>query len=375
MATQPAVGTGPNSTAPQGAARPAAAAPKSAAGRIGNDEYQSAVLPCAQEAAVLFSAGHADAATRMLKAEIKDPVGKGNKQAWLMLFDLYQIQPNREEFDALSLLFTVKFEQSPPAWIDNAELSTDARQTPPKERKDIFVFKGGKDLAGEIEKFRTFAETHGSVRLDVTKLAAITAEDATLLAQALQALRKKNLPMWFTGVEALEKLLRAGFNEKPTASTRPYWQLMFELCILQGKNEEFEELSLEYAVAFEMSPPNWEVYVNSVSAAVKTSVAKAVAAANPAENGFPLKGVLGVASANQIGELTAHAASRSEVTIDMGKVSRIEFGYTAAFFEVVKSMQLASKRVILANLNELNAALLEAIGANRYAILVRRKSS
>jgi anti-anti-sigma regulatory factor len=117
------------------------------------------------------------------------------------------------------------------------------------------------------------------------------------------------------------------------------------------------------------------VYVNSVSAAVKTSVAKAVAAANPAENGFPLKGVVSVASANQVTELNAYAASRSEVTIDMGKVSRIDFMYTVTFFELVKSMQLASKRVILANLNELNAALLEAIGVNRYAILVRRRSS
>jgi hypothetical protein len=41
----------------------------------------------------------------------------------------------------------------------------------------------------------------------------------------------------------------------------------------------------------------------------------------------------------------------------------------------VKAIQLAGKRVILAGLNELNAALLEALGVNRYAILVRRKST
>jgi anti-anti-sigma regulatory factor len=354
--------------------RTAAAPPKPAA-RLGTEEYHSSTFPVAQEAAVLFSAAHTDVAIRLLKVEIKDPVGKGNKQAWLMLFDLYQIQANREEFDSLSMLFTVKFEQSPPAWVDDADLSTDPRVTPPKERKDLFALKGGKDLAGEVEKFRAFAETQGSVRLDVAKLAAISAEEATLLAQALLSLRKKNLPMWFNSVETLEALLRAGFNEKPTKATRPYWHLMFELCILQAKSTEFEELSLEYAVAFEVSPPLWEVYVNSVSAAVKTSVAKAVAAANPAENGFPLKGVVSVASTNQISELAAYAASRSEVTLDMSKVSRIEFTYTGVFFDLIKSMQLASKRVILANLSELNAALLEALGVNRYAILVRRKSS
>jgi len=85
--------------------------------------------------------------------------------------------------------------------------------------------------------------------------------------------------------------------------------------------------------------------------------------------------VLSAASANQIAELNDYASARSEVVVDMSKVLRLEFGFTAAFFDVVKAIQLAGKRVILTNLNELNAALLEALGVNRYAILVRRKST
>jgi anti-anti-sigma regulatory factor len=362
------------SAGPSANVRPAPPPPRPAA-RQGSDEYHSATLPVAQEAAVLFSANKLDAAARVLQAEIKDPAGRANKQAWLMLFDLYQIGAKREDFDALSMQFTVKFEQSPPPWIENAELSTDPRQSQARERKDFFAFKGGKDLVAEVEKFRAFAEAQGSVRFDVAKIAAISPDEALALAQALEALRKKDLPMWWNNIEGLEKLLRAAFNEKPSQAQRAYWQLLFELCILQGKSAEFEELGLEYAVAFEVSPPMWEVYMNSVSAAVKTSVAKAVAAANPEENGFPLKGVMSVAAANQVAELNVYAASKPEVAIDMSKVARIEFLYTGQFVDVVKALQLAGKRVILSNLNELNAALLEALGANRYAILVRRKST
>ena len=370
MAT-PAVG---GTTA--GAPRTPAARPGQppAPGRIGNDEYHSAPLPLPQEAAVLYAGNFTDACTKLLRAEIKDAKGAANKQAWLMLFDVYQIAPNRQEFDALSMLFSVKFEQSPPAWMDNADLPTDARQPPPRERKDLFAFSG-KNMPAEIEKLHAFAEAQGSVRLDVAKLTAVSPREAAALAEVLHKLRKKNLPMWFNGLETLQKLLRAAFNEKPSEAQKAYWQLAFELLIIDGKSAEFEELGLEFAVAFEMSPPIWEVYVNSVAAAVKTSVAKAVAAANPAENGFPLKGIVSVASANQIAELNAHAASRSEVTIDMSKVSRIDFHYTGQFLDLIKTLQLAGKRVIFANLNELNAALLEALGANRYAILVRRKST
>ncbi len=147
--------------------------------------------------------------------------------------------------------------------------------------------------------------------------------------------------------------------------------------MLQGKSEPFEELGLEYAVAYEMSPPIWEVYVNSVSeTAARTPAVPAAAApaARPAA-GFVLKGVISTASQNQFAELAAHAASGSEIVVDMGKVLRIDFAAGAQFFEVVKAIQLAGKRVILSNLSELNAALLEAFGFNRHAILIRRKAN
>src|SRR6185436_14015583 len=117
--------------------------------RIGSEEYHSAPLPTAQEAAVLYSANHASAATALLRAEIKDAMGRNNKQAWLMLFDLYQIADNRTEFDALALLFTVKFEHSPPAWIErSADEQGDPRRTQSRERKDFYAFKPGSD--GEL---------------------------------------------------------------------------------------------------------------------------------------------------------------------------------------------------------------------------------
>jgi anti-anti-sigma regulatory factor len=331
----------------------------------------------AQEAAVLFSADYGAAATQLLRAEIKDPVGRSNKQAWLMLFDLYQLAPNREEYDALAMQFTVKFEQSPPAWADNGDLGGDPRRTTSRERKDYFALKPNADgeLAAEIEKFLAFAESHGTVRVDAARISAISAPDATLLAAALAKLRRKNVPMWFNHFDGLEKVLRAAFNERATEDQRPYWLLLFELLILQGKNEEFEDLGLEYAVAFEISPPIWEAYVNSVAAKSAAAAKPLSAVPSAPEAGFELKGVLSTASSNQLAELNGHAADRAEVVVDMGKVLRIDFAYTSAFFDVIKAIQLAGKRVILANLNEVNAALLEALGVNRYAILVRRKST
>jgi anti-anti-sigma regulatory factor len=355
--------------------RPAGRAP----GRQGNEEFHSAILPVAQEAAVLYAANFPDAAVQLLKNEIKDAQGRNNKQAWLMLFDLYQAAPNRQEFDALSMLFTVKFEQSPPAWSDDGDTAADPRRAQSRERKDFFALKPPPDggLATEIEKFITFAESQGTVRLDVGKVAAITPEEAALLAAALLKLRKKQMPMWFNNLDSLEQVLRAAFNEGATDLQRPYWKLLFEVMILQGKMEQYEELGLEFAMAFEESPPIWETYVNTVAAAIARSAAPAPGPTPvPApEAGFALRGVISAAGATQLGELNGYAASRTEVVVDMAKVMRIDFPFTASFFDVIKAIQLAGKRVILTNLTEINAALLEALGVNRYAILVRRKST
>jgi len=366
---------------PAAAGTPGGVRPARTAGRLGSEEFHSAPLPTAQEAAVLYSAGHSGAAIALLRAEIKDVTGRSNKQAWLMLFDLYQLAQDKPEYESLSMLFTVKFEQSPPAWNDSGDQGADPRRNNSRDRKDFFALKPGADgdLAGEIAKFGAFADEQGSVRLDVGKLTGIGAEDATLLAAALTRLRRKRTPMWFNNFDALEKLLRAAFNERATEDQRPFWLLLFEIMILQGKSPEFEELGLEYAVAFEMSPPNWEVYVNPVSAASAAAAEPSGGAASSSGQGpvagVELKGVLSAASANQIADMNGHAASRSEVVVDMSRVLRIEFAFTSSFFDAIKAIQLAGKRVILANLNEVNAALLEALGVNRYAILVRRKST
>ena len=367
MATPAVGGTTPGSVRP---ARPA--------GRLGSEEYHSGALPTAQEAAVLYSANHADTATALLNAEIKDAVGRNNKQAWLMLFDLYQVGRNRAAFDSLSMLFTVKFEQSPPMWVEDGDAADPRRNNQSRERKDFFTLKpiATGELLGEIDKFLAFAEAQGTVRLDVAKTGSITGQEALRLAGHLGQLRKKHIPMWFNSFESLEKLLRAAMNERAPEEQKPFWLLLFELLILQGRMNDFEELGMEFAVAFEMSPPSWEVYVNKVAEAAKAS-APAAAPVRPvvAEEPFAMKGVLSTSSANQMAELGEHAASQTEVAIDMSKVLRIDFSFTAAFFDAIKAIQLAGKRVILTEINELNAALLEALGVNRYAILVRRKTS
>ena len=334
-------------------------------------------FPVIYEAAILYAAAHYDAARETLKEHMKTEEGKSSIRTWLMLFDLYQLTHNRQEFDSLSMLFTVKFERSPPMWTAEAD-SSDPRRKEKRERKDLFTMTPDVDgaLLAEIDRFEAFAREIGSCRIEFGKVTAISAEEAELFSIVLQRLRRSKVMLWFNALDEFAASLKASINEAGGAgisSTQGWWSLLFELTILDGRMNDYEELGLEYAIAFEISPPPWEAVSRPTSAENVVAIIDGDTGATT-QAGFPLNGVVGQTSKEMLQQLTLHAASRQEVLVDMSGLLRIDFAVAGQFFESIRAIQLTQKRVILSNLNELVAALLEVFGMPKHAILMRKKS-
>lgn len=363
---------------------PSAGPASTAAGTYSTGNFSASELaghdttgfPPLYEAAVLYSGNFHDAAAEVLREYLREPAGKSNLRAWLMLFDFYQLTHNRKEFDALSMLFTVKFERSPPVWAEFDE-SGDPQRKEKRELKDFFQMKPGADgaLLSEIDRFEAFAKQMGSARIDFSKVKSILAEEAELFAIVLQRIRKAKIPLWFNSLSEFAPLLKKSINEVGVGTSQGYWNLMFEVYILDGKLAEYEELGLEYAVAFEMSPPVWETVTRPTTAADGARQAGAAEDQEPGASSFQMKGVLSHNSTEMLSQLAVYAASRQEVVIDMGRLLRIDFTAVGLFFEAIRAIHLAQKRVILSNLNELVAALLEVFAVNKHAILMRKKAT
>ena len=378
---------------PSSAASPAAAAPSaravaapagannpSATGTTGGFAADvlnpdSSVFPALYEAAILYAADHYDATKDLLKEHLKTPDGKNNIRTWLTLFDFYQITGNRSEFDALSMLFTVKFERSPPGWAE-AQDTVDPRRKEKREHKDFFLFSPAADgsMMTEIDRFEAFVKLMGSARIDLGKISTIEAEEAAIFAMLLQRIRRAKMPLWFNSFSALETLLKAQIHSAGADKEHAlgFWSFMFELYVSDGKLAEYEDLGLEYAVAFEMSPPAWETVTRPTGAVSEDDTPKAPVATTPI--GYPLKGVFNLESRDVVMALTVHASKLQEVVIDMGALMRIDFAAASYFFETIRSLQSGQKRVILSNLNELVAALLEIFGTQKHAMLMRKKT-
>lgn len=336
-------------------------------------------FPPLYEAAILYAADCYEAAQETLKEHLKTKDGKDSIRTWLMLFDLYQLTHNRKEFDALSMLFTVKFERSPPVWAESTE-NVDPRRKEKRERKDFFLLSAGTDggLLAEIDKLESFAVEMGSCRIGLEKVVSMLSEEAELFSIVFQRLRRAKVPIWFNGLNEFAAVLKNSINEatgQPLANSLGYWSLLFELYILDGKLNEYEDLGLEYAVAYEMSPPPWEIVMRPTGPDGTIPAPAGSSGASGTQGGFPLKGVISATSKDMLQQLSIFASSKQEVLVDMSNLMRIDFAVAGQFFEAIRAIHLGQKRVILSNLNELTAALLEVFGMTKHAILMRKKAA
>ena len=87
---------------------------KEIGGGIDTAEMYSAV----EEAAILYASNYPDQAAALLLDFVQSHAESKELQPWMMLFDIYQTQGKKAQFEELALEFVVKFERSAPTWSD-----------------------------------------------------------------------------------------------------------------------------------------------------------------------------------------------------------------------------------------------------------------
>jgi ABC-type transporter Mla MlaB component len=327
-------------------------------------------LPLMHEIALLYAADYTDAALAMLREAVQEKDGSA-PHFWLMLLDLCQLRGMQKEFEDLAMKYVVKFERSPPPW-NSIFSQPEGRRKEKREASDYFVLNrvGEANLAAEIKKLVAFAAGQSSVRLDVGKLKKIAPDEAGLLADTLVNFRKAGIAVRFNSVNNLTEMLKEAIRTNSTAEYQACWLLLFEIFQRQGQQEEFEELGLEYAVGFEMSPPSWEALLSDVAPADTPAAEEEEAVVND----FPLRGVISTSSGDQLQQLRNYAAGRDEAHVNMAGVQRIDFDALGAFMELLSGLHHASKKIVLFDVNEMLFPLLEACNVNRFAVILRRKA-
>jgi anti-anti-sigma regulatory factor len=308
------------------------------------------------EAAMLYASNQADNAETLLKSLLHE----SDQRAWHMLFDLYRLGQRDADFEKLALEFAMRFECSPPVWKAVAEKNAKDKAVsrhlslPPK------LDAGIQEKMGHV---LTSLAKDSTLQLDFSQVVEIDKEGAHSMADMLTKTRKSKLKFQVSGASTIIDLLKSRMQDEPDEQI--FWQMLLAVYQMLGKQNEFEDLAIDFAVAFELSPPSWE----------NVQAAKEVAA--PAieipKDAFTLKGVISEGNQDQIAKLMQYAESHTDVVVDCSAVSRVDYGYVGHFIGQLMQLLGSGKTITLQGQNALINELFRAMGIDQLASLVPAK--
>ena len=324
-------------------------------------ETGAQLAPGIEEAAMLYASDRAAEAISLLKSHLTSDAH------WRMLFDLYRVTRQQPAFEQLALDYAVKCETSPPVWEDpHSPTTTPAAKAAATASGQMFSLKGTLDQ-GSADRVQLLidAAAQGAIQLDLSSINAVTPAGCSLLKNALAKLQKKSAQLQIAS-GALISLLQRSIHD-PAQPDPAYWLLLLQLYQMQGRLTEFEDLAVDYAVNFEVSPPSWE----TPRAVAQVMAPPAEAAVEP--DAYAMHGVITGASAEPFAKLLAFAAPHQDVALDLSAVSRIEFGSVNLFLDALMGLMQAGKRVRIINGNEMVNVVLIVMGVDQMAEIIRRK--
>lgn len=321
-----------------------------------------------EQAAVLYANAQDEAARALLEGAVGVHRSGPGERLWLMLFDLYRLTGQKADFEALEIDYAQAFERSPPAWRDSSTAPAGAKAA----LAGGVVFKGeliGENEAG-FEIVRQALEKNPKLRLDLSKVKDLDAAGCCRLLALSQQARKAKREIELLGRDNIAAQIEARV-EVGRAEDGGCWLLLLEIYQLQGRQEDFDDVAINYAVTFEVSPPSWE--------AKRVAAAEAVAATELAVEAEPddLSGeaylARGDIKASRFSDLPAFAEVHDPVVIDCSAVTRVDFISAGALLNVLSTVRRSGKQIVFRHPNHLVAELFGVVGLKAVAEIIFEK--
>jgi ABC-type transporter Mla MlaB component len=304
--------------------------------------------PLVEEVAILYASGEAQAAAQLLR----DGIGAQDRVVWWMLFDLYQILGQQEEFDRLSIGYASTFETSPPDWNPPHKASAHSAT----ERLLALTGMLNEEAADQIGRLRETAANAQLLRLDLGGVSGAEPVGCALLLQALREIERPGLQLVLSGAAPLCARLRAAPREQGESP----WLLLLELLRLQNHESEFEEASMDYCMAFEVSPPPF-------IAPVRPPHVPAPAAGGSGDR-FMLPQIIKADDHALFAGIAHYAETNAVLVFDCSQLVRIEFTAATQLMARLQALQ-DGRRIEFRALNHPVAALLRLVGLGGIARL------
>lgn len=351
------------------------------------DIAASSLPPELEEAAILYANDQIEQAVAALEPTLSlhGRTPGFDRLVWLVMLDLCQFSGDRQRFDAVSVDFAKRFETSPPVWSDR--LAPDVGSA-----ADTRAVGAARTLSSVLDAgcARAIDALISSARMrePVADFSSVTGIDAAGAAEVLRlfdTIAESGARLHVRGANALAAAARAAIEPGGANQSRASWRLALYGLRLLGQAQQFDDLSIDYCVTFEVSPPPWEpvpegllVAENARPAAREPVRAEVHVGRNGpptrTASAFVLPAELAGGIQSELQSLRAHARDRSEVAVDCRELRRMDFVAAGELLNEIVSMQALGKNLLFIEPNYPVYALMLVMGIHELAEIRRRKA-
>ena len=308
-----------------------------------------------EEAAILFANGQLAIAEQLLRSAVdEDELGSEAATAWAMLFDLYQINGSRAEFDDLSIAYTSKFETSPPTWIEPNVKPTTSPNSQATEATIAFVGMLDGKIVKQLEYVQSLAEQKQVLRLEFVGITGVDPIGCGILLRVLTRLQKSGNDLVLVGALEFAHKIRAILSVGRRAETEAPWLLLLEILRLLNNEKLYEEISIDYCITFEVSPPAFVPPINKVMTAKLES--------RPVSEHFLMPDIIDGGVDQLVNAIVAYSQNRTLSILDCSYLIRVHFNAAGQLIGGLAPIVEKGTMIELHQVNHLIVTLFHAVG-------------
>jgi anti-anti-sigma regulatory factor len=330
-----------------------------------------------EETAILFANGLIEPAEAGLRAAIQaDSLGDTAQRGWLMLFELLQQRGDKAGFDSLTIEYVLRFESSPPAWIeyrDDAPTAAAAGGAAKPAGAAVIVLPDVIDagVVKHLEQLKQQSLVHQSITLDASNVRAADMVGAELLLRVINAFKRASHELIVMGADQLVTPLRGAVEAGRRDPSDAVWMLLLEVFRLLNRQHDFEETGIQYCITYEVSPPSWEPPPPNLK--TRAAQPQTATVTDAGDDGLQWRGTLRGEGEPHFGRLIAASKVDKNVVIDCTYLKRVEFATATGMLAMLTKVRQGGATVEFRNVNYLIAALFGLLGIDAVAQVQLRR--
>jgi ABC-type transporter Mla MlaB component len=351
----------------------------------------SALEICLRDAALHHAEGEFNEALQLLAEMLQDTslAPDAAESLTFALFDVYRCTGLQDRFDALALDYANRFGRSPGEWFSLAELAPHAVSESPAQESSF------SELAQETT-WRCPAILDKQGLADCTSRSPATATLSFINWEALQHIDNAIAPafagqlkIWcehavelhWKGLDALLAAVQMCKVSGDATRDAAWWLIHLDLLCIQQQPEAYEDMAMDYCIAFEVSPPSWQpakcrlttdndfaVSSEFASTSGSKGFEESVASSSPYAS-CALQGNLTGEARRALRTLRAASGSVGQITVSCSRLGRVDFNAASALLNWAVNSDARGCQVQFIHLPRLVLVFFEMLGMHKVASL------